>query len=112
MNKNNKNLFCAVAVVGLSVAAVARAEEHRQQVLEHTQEAVDSAGDSKAIGEHAQEALKHMDAAKAAQPGDKHLKQSEAELQNAVKNATRFNSGAAEQDAKDAKGHLEQAKPR
>jgi len=90
------------------------AEEHASQAINHAQEAVDSAGDSKAVGQHAAEALKHIDAAKAAAANNpravKQLEEGEADLKGAVENANSYHGVTAVQDAKDAKTHLEDSR--
>jgi len=101
------SLFAATLLHGAAVA-----DQHTTQALEQAKEAAGSVGDSKAVSQHATEALKHIEAAKAeaANPGvAKHLEKSEAELQSAVKNANRFNADTAVEDAKDAQTHLDEA---
>lgn len=99
-----------VMLVFSTLFGLAQAAEHTEQAQEHASEATGSVGDSKAVAEHASEALKHVEAAKtqAADPGVvKHLNQSEADLKSAVKNAERYNSGEAVREAQDAKSHLD-----
>ena len=110
----NKSIVKVAAMLAtLPFCGFAIAEEHTSESLEHATKAVDSAGDSKALGEHAAEALKHIEAAKAAQashPGIvKQLNKGEADLRSAMKNASQFNTDTASRDAMDAKTHLNAA---
>lgn len=114
MHTQRLHIGLAVLLAALFSTGPAWADEHAQEALRHAQEAVDSAGDAKAVGEHAAEALKHIDAAKkSGKPLNpdtiKNLQRGEAELNSAVRNANRYNSEAATQDAKDAAGHLNKA---
>ena len=87
---------------------IALAEEHTNEALHHATEAAKSAGESKAVGEHASQALQHLEAAKAANPASaKQLEQSEADLRSAVTHSQHFNSDSAAKDAADAKAKLE-----
>lgn len=92
---------------------VAVAEQHIQGALQHTEAAVKAAGDSQAIGQHASEALRLVDEAEAANASRsdvlEYLERGEAELDSAVRNAKRFNSNSAWQDAADAQRYLEAA---
>lgn len=103
----------AMLVVALFATAASTADQHTSEALEHATEAVKSGKDSKAVAEHAAEALKHIEAAKAAQASHpevlKQINKGEAYLQDALKNATRFNTDTAVQDATDAKLHLNAA---
>ena len=86
----------------------AYANEHTQEALQHATEAAQSAGDAKAIAEHASKALKHIEDAKITNPEmAKKLEKSEADLNAAVKNANHYNTNSAAKDAADAKAHLE-----
>ena len=113
---NKLSIMAAAALVYLNSVTfpgIALGEQHTEDALKHADEAAHSIGDSQSIGEQAAEALKHIDAAKAAQAANpdavKHLEQSETELNAAVTNARRFNSGTAAEDAEEAKRNLEQA---
>jgi len=112
MSKQSLYASLAALLAATVFTSPARAEQHSSEALKQATEAASSTGDSKAVAEHATEALKHIDAAKAqaSSPGEiRHLNKSEAELKSAVKNAGSFNADTAAQDAKDAKSHLEQA---
>ncbi len=86
------------------------AEDHTAEALKHAAEAA-SATDSKSVGVHAEQALQHIDAAKAASgaPVDPHVKQGEADLNTAVQHSNWHNTDRATQEAADGKAHLEQA---
>ena len=92
---------------------VAIADTDTSKALEHAVEAVNAGKDSKAVAEHAAEALKHIEAAKAAQAVHpevlKQITKGETDLQDALKNANRFNSETAAQDAASAEVHLKAA---
>lgn len=113
MNTRFLQTLTAIVIAGILAPAITIAEEHTRQALEHAGQAAHSAGDSATIQEHAAEALKHMDAAKAANQSNPqalhHLKQGETDLNNAVSHAERFNSPSAEDEAQTARQHLEQA---
>lgn len=113
---NRRSILVSAAVASLWTVLFAPpvvAEEHIEDALKHTGEAAHSVGDSQSIGGEASEALKHIDAAKAAEAANpealKHLRQSEEELNAAVTRARRFNSITATEAADTAKRHLEQA---
>ena len=105
--------FTTLLLVGLVIAAPARAEQHIQEVLHHATDAVHAAGDSQAIGQHASDALALLGEAEAANAEQEDvvslLRQSEADLEAAVINAGRFNSATAWEDAVAAQEHLEAA---
>lgn len=102
-----------VAALLVAVVPVVHAEEHIQDVLQHADDAVESAGDSRAIQRHAQEALELIDEAKAANADHsdvvKLITKGEAELSAAIRNAARFNPSTAMEDAVEAKRYLEAA---
>lgn len=93
--------------------STALGDEHLREALRHADDAVHSAGDSKAIEDHAVKALEHLDQAKeanAAQPQVlEYIHQSEQELNSAATKAGRFNSTTALEDASAATHHLESA---
>jgi len=102
-----------VAILFVVGTPFVRAEHHIQQVLQHADDAVESAGDSQAIKRHAQEALDLVDEAKLANADHsdvvKLINKGEAELSSAVTNAAEFNANTATEDAIDAKQALEAA---
>jgi hypothetical protein len=111
----NSQTLCAILAAWLAACGLALADQHTEEALRHAEEAASSTGDSKAISEHANEALKHIDAAKAGVAASdpeafKRLRKSEADLKAAVQNAQRFNADTAAKDAKDAKDQLESLK--
>lgn len=112
MNISNSS-FTTLLLVGLVSAAPTQAEQHIQDVLHHATDAVQAAGDSQAIGQHASDALALLGEAEAANADQEDvvtlLRQSEADLEAAVMNAGRFNSGTAWEDAVAAQEHLEAA---
>lgn len=89
------------------------AEEHTEEAIRHAGQAARASGDSASVKEHATEALRHLDAAKAANRGNpealQHLRQGEANLNEAISHARRYNSQSAGEEAGDARHHLEQA---
>ncbi len=91
----------------------ARADNHLQQALKYTEEAVRSAGDSQAIGAQTEQALKHVQDAKRAHVGNRealeHLEKCESYLDAAETNARRYNASAAIENAEEARFHLQQA---
>lgn len=101
------------AALVLTAGSPSRAEQHIQDVLQHTEAAARSRGDSAAIQRHARDALDLIDEAKDANAEHedvvKLIDKSEAELNSAVTNAARFNSHSAIEDATDAKKYLEAA---
>lgn len=111
----NKSLYVKVAAMLAATlcCGVAIADQHTSEALEHATEAANSGGDSKVLGEHAAEALKHIEAAKAAQASHpevvKQINKGETDLKAAVKNASQFNTDTASHDAMDAKTHLKAA---
>ena len=112
--KMSRQIHCSILAALLLVAApIVQAEHHIQQVLQHTDEAVESAGDSDAIKRHAQDALNLVDEAKLANAEHsdvvKLINKGEAELSSAVTNAAEFNANTATEDAIDAKQALEAA---
>jgi hypothetical protein len=113
MNTLFRRRFCISLMAFAVPCRVALAERHIQDVLHHTEAAVEAAGDSKAIGQHASDALELMDEAEAAnalRPDVlEYLQRGEAELGSALRNAQRFNSTSAWQDATDAQRYLEAA---
>jgi predicted phage gp36 major capsid-like protein len=87
---------------------VAVADQHTTEAMHHAMEAAKSVGDAKSVGEHAAEALQHLEAAKAANPKlSKKIEDSKAELNSAINNAHHFNTDSAAKDAADARSHLE-----
>ena len=105
----------ALALLALfSLSLNASAGDHTQDALEHAEQAAKSKGDSAAVQEHATEALKHIDAAKAAGQPDHakvmHLLHGEEDLKEAVEHAKHFNTPSASEDANAAAGHLQKAK--
>jgi len=105
-----KNFHTVLAMLLLSSIQFgsALADFHTTEALHHATEAAKSEGDSKAVGEHASEALKHIEAVKATNPDmAKKLEKGEFDLNSAVEHANRFNTDSATKDAKDAKSHLE-----
>lgn len=95
-------LFCGAAI----------AEDHTAAALKHAAEAA-SSRDSASISQHATEALKHTEAAKAAHSAHpevvEHIQQGEAALNAADKNAHWFNTDTAAEHADEGKAHLEAA---
>lgn len=94
---------------------LAAADSHTEEAARQAAEAAGSAGDSKAVIEHATEALKHISEAKAKVKDAetaRHLNAGEADLLSALKNAEKFNSDAAARDARSAKDHLDAASRR
>ncbi len=110
-NKSVVRVAAMLATLPFCVSSIA--EQHTSESLEHAAKAANSVGDSKAVREHAAEALKHIEAAKAAQASNpgivKQLSKGEADLKSAVKNASQFNTDTATRDAMDAKTHLNAA---
>lgn len=88
------------------------AEDHTAAALKHAAEAA-SSQDSVSVSEHAAEALKHTEAAKAAHAAQpeavEHIRQGEAALNAADKNAHWFNTETAAEHAEEGKAHLEAA---
>ncbi len=108
MKGNIRHLILAALVpMGLAMAG-----QHTAEALHHATEAAKSVGDSKSVGEHASQALQHIDAAKAENPqAAKQLENSQSDLNSAVQNADRFNTESAAKDAADAKARLETLPP-
>lgn len=100
-------------LLAVALSGVAFAEQHIQDVLQHADDAVLSAGDAKSIGAHALDAIDVIDEAKAANASRadvlEYLERGEEELHSAVTNANRFNTNTAWQDALDAKRYLDAA---
>ena len=113
MNNRLQRRFCITLMILGAPWGAALAERHIQDALNHTEAAVEAAGDSQAIGQHASEALELMDEAEAANASRpdvlEYLQRGEAELDSAIRNAKRFNSTSAWKDATDAQRYLEAA---
>lgn len=113
---NNRSALVAGALlVGSALShTFVFAEEHAAEALKHTNEALNSPGDSSAIRQHAAEALKHLEAAKEANAHRpevvEHLEKGEAELRGAIEHASHYNATTATDTATDAKAHLENAR--
>ncbi len=105
--------FCITLLVTGLPYRVALAERHIQDALHHIDAAVEAAGDSQAIGQHASEALDLIDEAEVANASRpdvlEYLERGETELGSAVRHARHFNSSSAWQDAADAQRYLEAA---
>lgn len=109
-----RRICCTAVVIALVVQrGVALAEQHIQEVLHHTDDAVHAVGDSQSIGRHASDALELIDEAQDANASRpdvlEYLGRGEEELGSAVRHARRFNSSTAWQDAVDARRYLEAA---
>lgn len=93
---------------------VALANGHVDAALERAEQAAQSTGDAGDIQEHAEAALKHLDAAKAQGQPDHgklvHLLQGEKDLKKAVEQAKQFNTTSAKEEARDAANELKQAR--
>ena len=106
-----RRICCTAVVIALVVQrGFALAEQHIQEVLHHTDEAVHAVGDSQSIGRHASDALELIDEAREANATRpdvlEYIGRGEEELGSAARNARRFNSSTAWQDAVDAKRYL------
>lgn len=112
INKSNYSSVITILAGALWCAALF-AEEHTEEALKHADDAAGSVGDSRSIREHASEALRHIEAAKAANADNpemiEHLEKGEAELKDAVRHASHYNSPTATDTAAGAKTHLENA---
>jgi hypothetical protein len=105
--------FAAVALFfNFGFPGAVHAVDHASKAKEHAAEAAD-AKDSRSIREHTAQALKHLEAAKAAHAADpetlKHLKEAEKELHKADAHAGWHNTDAAARHADDGKSHLDAA---
>ena len=108
MNNKTWHLGLAAMLATPLLWGVAVADQHTAEAMHHAMEAAKSVGDAKSVGEHATEALQHLEAAKVANPDlTKKIEDSKAELHSAINNANRFNTDSAAKDAADAKSHLE-----
>ena len=100
-------------LVGLLIGGRVLADGHTEEALRRATQAAQAKGDASAIQEHTEAALRHIDAAKqAGQPDhDKlmHLLQGERNLKEALEHAKQFNTPSANDEARDAATHLEQA---
>jgi hypothetical protein len=108
MNDKNWLLGWSILLATPLLWGVALADQHTTEALHHAIEAAKSVGDAKAVGEHASEALQHLEAAKAAKPElTKKIEDSKDDLHSAINNANRFNTDSAAKDAADAQSRLE-----
>ena len=99
------NPFCS----GIASAA----DEHSSAAIQHADEAA-SSKDAQSVGEHAAEALKHIEAGTEAASSKspervKHLEAGKADLDAAVQHSKWYNTNSAINDAADGKAHLEAA---
>ncbi len=109
-----RRMCCTPAVMAFVVhGGVVHAEQHIQEVLQHTGAAVHAVGDSQSIGRHVSDALELIDEAREANASRpdvlEYIGRGEEELGSAVRHARRFNSSTAWQDAVDAERYLEAA---
>jgi hypothetical protein len=111
---NRHPLLLTATLAGLLISGQALADGHTEEALRRANQAAQAKGDATAIQEHTEAALRHIDAAKqAGQPDhDKlmHLLQGERNLKEALEHAKQFNTPSANEEARDAATHLEQAR--
>jgi prepilin-type processing-associated H-X9-DG protein len=104
----------AFIAAGIFSCGVVFADGHVDAALERAEKAAQTTGDSGDVREHAEAALKHIEAAKAQGEPDHaklvHLLEAEKNTKQAIEQAKQFNTTSAKEEMRDAATELKQAR--